>query len=313
MAVKGKGKGKDGKGKGKFGKGGKGHGDGKGGKGYNDWWGKGGTWWRNGVWAIYDQDEDVTWEWDKEDDEAGQVIAAVDYQVPEDLGQASCREDLDAEGTADRGGWRMARRGRRRTRPAAESSKMPIPGPDGGLHSIDRPVGGKSEVNQLTHGWERIRVQVDSGAIDTVAPKSVGRAFGMRETPMSKNNIGFVAANGSKITNFGERTVTGYTDDGEGVSMRMTCADVRKVLGSVHRMNRGGNRVVLDGDESYIESKQTGRQTKIHYEQGQYILYLWVPADSSEAGTVRHQTANGSRYAILAAEDEQGFARPARA
>ena len=93
----------------------------------------------------------------------------------------------------------------------------------------------------------------------------------------------------------------------------MTCADVHKVLGSVHRMNRGGNRVVLDGDESYIESKRTGRQTKIHYEQGQYILYLWVPADGREAGTVKSEAAKGSRYSILAAEGEQGFARQARA
>ena len=105
---------------------------------------------------------------------------------------------------------------------------------------------------------------MDSGAIDTVAPRNVGKAFNLRETAMSKNNVGFVAANGSKIANFGERTVTGYTDDGEGVSMRMTCADVHKVLGSVHRMNRGGNRVMLDGEESYIESKQTGRRTRMH-------------------------------------------------
>ena len=99
---------------------------------------------------------------------------------------------------------------------------------------------------------------------------------------MSKNNVGFVAANGSKISNFGERTVTGCTDDGEAVSMRMTCADVHKVLGSVHRKNRGGNRVVLDGDESYLEKKHTRRRTKIHHEHGQYVLYLWVPSDSCE-------------------------------
>ena len=34
-------------------------------------------------------------------------------------------------------------------------------------------------------------------------------------------------------------------------------------------MNRAGNRVVLDGDESYLENKHTWRRTKIHYEHGQ--------------------------------------------
>ena len=181
------------------------------------------------------------------------------------------------------------------------------------VNSVDRLMVNGNEVSQLMHGWERIRVQVDSGAIDTVAPRSVGKAFNLRETVMSKNNVGFVAANGSKISNFGERTVTGCTDDGEAVSKRMTCADVHKVLGSVHRMNRGGNMVVLDGDESYLENKHTRRRTKIHYEHGQYILYLWVPSDSCEIESAKQRASKGNRYAILAADNERDFPRLARA
>ena len=97
-------------------------------------------------------------------------------------------------------------------------------------------------------------MQVDSGAVDTVAPKHIGRAFKLCETATSKNNVGFVAANGSRIDNYGERKVSGYTEDGTGISLRMTCADVQKVLGSVHRMNKGGNVVVLDGDASYMQN-----------------------------------------------------------
>jgi predicted RNA-binding protein len=146
-----------------------------------------------------------------------------------------------------------------------------------------------------------------------VAPKKVARAFSLRETAMSKNRISFVAANGSKIDNYGERKVIGHTDEGEGVTMRMTCADVQKVLGSVHRINMGGNRVMLDGDQSYMECRRTGRRTPIKYENGQYILYLWVPAVKSEMNTEKVEN-KGSRYAILAAEEEAaGFPRPARA
>jgi len=184
------------------------------------------------------------------------------------------------------------------------------------IGSIDRGEKG-AEVNQITHGWERIRVQVDSGAIDTVAPKDVARAFSLQETAMSRNGIGFVAANGSKISNFGERRVVGYTDEGEGVSMRMTCADVQKVLGSVHRMNLGGNRVMLDGHQSYMESKATGKRTPIKYENGQYALYMWVPAvgmsTNKGAGAIKDDVKS-NRYAILAADQQEaGFPRPARA
>jgi hypothetical protein len=37
--------------------------------------------------------------------------------------------------------------------------------------------------------------------------------------------------------------------------MRMTWDDAQKVLGSVHRMNRGGNVEVLDGERSYMQSR----------------------------------------------------------
>ena len=72
----------------------------------------------------------------------------------------------------------------------------------------------------------------------------------MRETEMSKRGIGFVAANGSGIKNYGEKKIAAYIDDGEGVSMRVQCADVKKVLRSVRKMNLGGNVVVVDGGRS---------------------------------------------------------------
>ena len=93
----------------------------------------------------------------------------------------------------------------------------------------------KGEVNEVTAtpGWERVRIKFDSGAIDTVGPKSMAGAFKMRETEMSRKGIGFVAANGSSIQNYGEKMIIGYTDDGGAVSMKVQCADVKNVLCSV--------------------------------------------------------------------------------
>jgi hypothetical protein len=169
-----------------------------------------------------------------------------------------------------------------------------------------------SAVSEIS-GWEKVRVQIDSGAIDTVGPKGVAKAFAMKETMMSKKGIGFVAANGSAIKNYGEKRVVGYTEDGEGVSIKITCADVDKVLGSVHRFNAGGNVVVLDGGSSYMQNKKTGQKTRIEYESGQYVMYLWVPSTKEVVERESERILKGNKFALLAMESEQsGFTRPAR-
>ena len=151
-------------------------------------------------------------------------------------------------------------------------------------------------------------MQIDSGAVDTVAPRHVARAFKLCETKASTNK--------SKIDNFGERKVSGYTEDGTMILLRMTCADVRKVLGSVHRMNKGGNIVVLDGPSSYKQNKRTGQKNKIRYENGQYVVYMWVPSGPKEAEKEAEKEAanrlKGNRFAILAADEEPGFTRQVR-
>ena len=65
--------------------------------------------------------------------------------------------------------------------------------------------------------------------------------------------------------------------------MRIQRADVKKVLCSVHKMNMGGNVVVLDGEKSYMQHKESGRRTRIEYEDGQYVIYLWMPLRREEA------------------------------
>ncbi len=100
-----------------------------------------------------------------------------------------------------------------------------------------------------------------------------------------------------------------YTDDGEGISMRVQRADVKKVLCSVHGMNLGGNVVVLDGGRSYMQNKESRQKTKTHYEDGQYVMYLWLPSKGEEAQKETERVLKGSRFAILATESEQLFSR----
>jgi hypothetical protein len=185
-----------------------------------------------------------------------------------------------------------------------------------GIYSIEREGAKVSELNSVGKykEWERIAVQVDSGAVDSVAPPGIAAAFSTMKTKMSEAGIGFVAANGSKIANFGEKQVAGWTDEGDQVNMRLTVADVNKVLGSVHRMNLGGNKIVLNGNKSYMEGRN-GKRTKIHYKGGQFIMYLWVPKAKGEAVAKMGEVKVQNRFAILATEGEgasgsmPGFAR----
>ncbi len=104
-------------------------------------------------------------------------------------------------------------------------------------------------------------MQIDSGAIDAVGPKEIATAFEIKEAEMSKRGIGYAAANGSSIKNYGEEEIVNYTDDGESASRRVQCADVKKVLRSAHETNLGGDAVVLDGGGSYTQIKETGHRT----------------------------------------------------
>ena len=146
-------------------------------------------------------------------------------------------------------------------------------------------------------------MSLDSGAIHWVTNKDTARAFKIREAEASKAGLGYRAANGTKIENYGERVVEGYTEEWEPVAVAMQIAEVNKTLGSAFRMNQCGNVIVLDGHNSYFVNKNTGKRTKIMQENGQYVFNIWTKAPSREIdatkGNVRRllvKTQNSLRY-----------------
>ena len=60
-----------------------------------------------------------------------------------------------------------------------------------------------------------------------------------------------------------------------------------------------------------MKNKISGQKTKIHYEDGQCILYLWVPSGPKGVGKAAKPLGE-NRFAILAADEEQGFTRQVR-
>jgi hypothetical protein len=142
-----------------------------------------------------------------------------------------------------------------------------------------------SAVNQQNHenrkGWSLIKIQVDSGAIDHVMPPSMAPSIKAHPTAASIAGRGYSAANGTKIANHGEKTLRGITETGAPFSMNIQCADVTRALGSVYRLNQGGNSVVLNGKNSYMLHVKSGIKTPIILEGGKYMLRIWIRDDGA--------------------------------
>ena len=107
-------------------------------------------------------------------------------------------------------------------------------------------------------------------------------------------------------------------DDGTHVGMTMQCADVKKTLASVHKMNQNGNVVILDGKSSVMIHKPAGKVTPIMYEHGQFYFNIWVKSDGQEKNQYKPRegkakVTTNNRYAALAVEEEDaGFPRQGR-
>ena len=132
-------------------------------------------------------------------------------------------------------------------------------------------------VSQVSGTWERIPVKIDSGAIDTVMPPSVGRFFNTIQTEMSQKGPGFRAANGSPIKHYGQRTLKGLGDQFQQLNMTAQVADVKTTLGSVNQMLKAGNVVHFETGNCYIEDTRTGRKTKMEEKGGTFEVGIWVP------------------------------------
>ena len=109
-------------------------------------------------------------------------------------------------------------------------------------------------------GWEKISLEIDSGAIDTAIPPHVAQAFPTKSTESSRAGIGYRAANGSKIPTYGERQVQGVTDGWMPFNIKTQVAGVKSPLGSVMHMIKAGNFLVFDTQGSYMQKEIPTKQ-----------------------------------------------------
>ena len=100
--------------------------------------------------------------------------------------------------------------------------------------------------------YEVIKVTADSGAADHVAPVDMAQYVELKETEASRQGIKYVAANGHRITNLGQREVQGKTDEGVSLGITWQVADIKKPLASIGRMCDAGNVAVFTKGGGYV-------------------------------------------------------------
>jgi len=178
------------------------------------------------------------------------------------------------------------------------------------LHSIERAGNPIKCINEVTSGngnWEKITVTIDSGAVDSVGPRTMATDIGIRDTPASRAGLKHRAANGTPIDNLGEKSIQGVTKQGNKVGMTFQIADVTKPLGAVRAMLAGGDKVVFETSNSYIQDTTRTIKTPIEERNGAYVFDIWRPKAAVN-------TVNTGRYqALMEVQDvdNKDFARPA--
>ena len=115
---------------------------------------------------------------------------------------------------------------------------------------------------------------VDSGAAESVLPTNWCPQAAIIKGP--KYGAQYSAANGGKIKNEGERTVTMVTRDEQWCDFKFQVADIARPLASVDKLCEAGHSVVFnpswDKRGSYILDPQDWTKTWLTRQDGVFVL-----------------------------------------
>jgi len=141
------------------------------------------------------------------------------------------------------------------------------------------------EQQQPKGGWKKVTVTVDSGSADHVAPEAEFPSFQLEESEGSKKGRRYVAANGQRVPNLGQRKVEMATEDGRGLHVVWQVTKVVKPLLSVSKLTSNGNVVILDKYHPRIIGVN-GDVTWLRRINGTYECDLWVKEGKKKSNPI---------------------------
>ena len=119
------------------------------------------------------------------------------------------------------------------------------------------------------------KITIDSGAAESVMPRDVVPNEELIEGEAKKKGVKYVAANGGKMENLGEKKGRFRRDGAKGVnSIKFQVTDVGKPLASVSRILDKGNSVVFSRNSggSYIINEKTREKIPIREDKGTFVI-----------------------------------------
>ena len=132
----------------------------------------------------------------------------------------------------------------------------------------------------------RGKVTIDSGAAESVMPRGMLEGEPLVEGEGKRLGVKYVAANGAKMVNYGQKRIRFKKEGLSGVSdMLFQVTDVGKPLASVTRILDKGNTVVFSRKPggSYIMNNHSGQKIQLTEEKGTFVMdveYLEPDLDS---------------------------------
>jgi hypothetical protein len=138
----------------------------------------------------------------------------------------------------------------------------------------------------------RGKITIDSGAAESVMPKDMLMNEPTVEGQAKRNGVKYVAANGARMENQGEKKVRFKKSGSDSLnSITFQVTDVGKPLAAVSRILDKGNTVVFSRSSagSYIRNDKTGERTTIKEEKGTFVLEVdyYQPCGIADMGFAR--------------------------
>ena len=147
-----------------------------------------------------------------------------------------------------------------------------------GSVSVEMPDEAIATVGMDSRGLRtagRGKITIDSGAAESVLPADVVPNETLVEGEAKRRGVRYVAANGGKMENMGEKKVRFRREGSEAVnSIMLQVTGVGKPLASVSRILDKGNSVIFSrhGEGSYIVNEKTRQKIPIKEEKGTFVM-----------------------------------------
>ena len=125
--------------------------------------------------------------------------------------------------------------------------------------------------------WEELEMAMDSGATESVVGENMLTSVELQEGEAYRRGVRYEVADGTLISNKGEKRFVGVNEDGQERKMTVQVCDVNKALLSVKKVVKAGNRVVFEEGSSYVENVDSGERMYMKEQDGgMYTLKFWV-------------------------------------